>query len=107
LAHLQGLTKVTCPIISSRRLSREASAVEPGFHIVQRAMQRGELEKTLFESPGAIILERFRSLNPHLTQYARPGHIGGHSGLYCYRCRNPWRWRVNLRRGGCGRRSRI
>lgn len=49
------------------------SAVEPGFHIVQRVMPRGELEKSLFESPSAIVLERFRSLNPQLTQYARPG----------------------------------
>ena len=38
-------------------------------------MPRDELEKTLFESPSAIVLERFRSLNPHLTQYARPGQM--------------------------------
>lgn len=38
-------------------------------------MPRSELEKTLFEPPSAIVLERFRSLNPHLTQYARPGQM--------------------------------
>lgn len=38
-------------------------------------MPRGELEKSLFESPSAIVLERFRSLNPQLTQYARPGQM--------------------------------
>jgi len=53
----------------------KAAGVEPGFHIVQRAMSRDALEKSLFESPSAIVLERFRSLNPQLTQYARPGQM--------------------------------
>lgn len=51
------------------------SGVEPGFHIVQSAMSRDALEKYLFESPSAIVLERFRNLNPQLTQYARPGQM--------------------------------
>ncbi|MGY2402239.1 hypothetical protein [Pseudomonas sp. SDO5271_S396] len=38
-------------------------------------MSLDALEKSLFESPSAIVLERFRSLNPQLTQYARPGQI--------------------------------
>lgn len=38
-------------------------------------MSRDALEKSLFESPSAIVLERFRSLNPQLTQYARPGQM--------------------------------
>ncbi len=46
----------------------KASAVEPGFHIVQRAMPRDELEKTLFESPSATVLERFSQ--PESTPYA-------------------------------------
>ncbi|SEE09619.1 type VI secretion system secreted protein VgrG [Pseudomonas costantinii] len=53
----------------------KTSGVEPGFHIVQRAMSRDALEKSLFESPSAIVLERFRSLNPQLTQYTRPGQM--------------------------------
>ncbi|KAF1021811.1 MAG: Actin cross-linking toxin VgrG1 [Pseudomonas sp.] len=53
----------------------KASGVEPGFHIVQRVMSRDALERSLFESPSAVVLERFRSLNPQLTQYARPGQM--------------------------------
>jgi hypothetical protein len=55
--------------------SGKTSGVEPGFHIVQSAMSRDALEKSLFESPSAIVLERFRSLNPQLTQYTRPGQM--------------------------------
>ena len=52
-----------------------ASTVEPGFHIVEQGMSRSALESILFPQPAPAVLEKFRSLNPQLTQYARPGQL--------------------------------
>ncbi|WP_277587655.1 PAAR domain-containing protein [Pseudomonas chlororaphis] len=49
--------------------------VEPGFHIVQSVIPRSELEALLFEQPSAAVLNKFRSLNPQLSSYAKPGQL--------------------------------
>jgi hypothetical protein len=51
------------------------SGVEPGFHIVEQGMSRAALESTLFPQPDPAVLDKFRSLNPQLTQYAKPGQL--------------------------------
>jgi hypothetical protein len=38
-------------------------------------MSRSALESTLFPQPDLAVLEKFRSLNPQLSQYAKPGHL--------------------------------
>lgn len=58
-----------------RTAAAQPSSVEPGFHIVRHAMSRDALEASLFESPATAVLERFRSLNPQLTQQVRPGQL--------------------------------
>lgn len=51
------------------------SGAEPGFHIVEQGMSRSALESTLFPQPDPAVLEKFRSLNPQLSQYAKPGQL--------------------------------
>lgn len=70
----QGLTGLTsaeplsvAPIVQQ--------GVEPGFHIVQSAITRSELEALLFEQPNAAVLDKFRTLNPQLSNYAKPGQL--------------------------------
>ena len=55
--------------------AKTASTVEPGFHIVEQGMSRSALESILFPQPDPAVLEKFRSLNPQLTQYAKPGQL--------------------------------
>ncbi len=50
-------------------------AAEPGFHIVQNPMPRAELEALLFPQPNAAVLAKFRTLNPHLSSFAKPGQM--------------------------------
>jgi hypothetical protein len=38
-------------------------------------MSRSALESTLFPQPDPAVLEKFRSLNPQLSQYAKPGQL--------------------------------
>jgi hypothetical protein len=70
-----------CPTPSGLTQSPKSSArpapssVEPGFHIVEQGMSRSALESTLFPQPDPAVLEKFRSLNPQLSQYARPGQL--------------------------------
>ena len=52
-----------------------ASTVEPGFHIVEQGMSRSALESMLFPQPSPDVLTKFRSLNPQITQYAKPGQL--------------------------------
>ncbi len=52
-----------------------ASTVEPGFHIVEQGMSRSALESLLFAQPEPAVLEKFRSLNPQLTEFAKPGQL--------------------------------
>ncbi len=70
-----------CPTPSGLTQSPKSSArpapssVEPGFHIVEQGMSRSALESTLFPQPDPAVLEKFRSLNPQLSQYAKPGQL--------------------------------
>ncbi|UCR83750.1 PAAR domain-containing protein [Pseudomonas chlororaphis] len=49
--------------------------VEPGFHIVQTPMTRVALESVLFGQADEAVLEKFRRLNPQLSNDAKPGQI--------------------------------
>ncbi|AZC38774.1 PAAR domain-containing protein [Pseudomonas chlororaphis] len=49
--------------------------VEPGFHIVQTPMTRAALESVLFGQADEAVLEKFRRLNPQLSNDAKPGQI--------------------------------
>jgi type VI secretion system VgrG family protein len=51
------------------------SNVEPGFYIVEQGMSRSALESILFPQPDPAVLDKFRSLNPQLTQFAKPGQL--------------------------------
>ncbi len=70
-----------CPTPNALTQSPKSSArpapsgAEPGFHIVEQGMSRSALESTLFPQPDPAVLEKFRSLNPQLTQYAKPGQL--------------------------------
>jgi type VI secretion system VgrG family protein len=70
-----------CPVPDTLSQSPKSSArpapsgAEPGFHIVEQGMSRSALESTLFPQPDPAVLEKFRSLNPQLTQYAKPGQL--------------------------------
>lgn len=48
---------------------------EPGFYIVQDPMPRGSLEHLLMPEASSATLGKFRSLNPHLSQWAKPGQM--------------------------------
>ncbi len=52
-----------------------STRAEPGFYIVQDPMPRGSLERLLMPDATAPALEKFRSLNPHLSQWAKPGQM--------------------------------
>lgn len=52
-----------------------AKSVEPGFHIVERAMPRSELERWLFAEPGVSIPSNFSRLNPQLGDAVKPGQL--------------------------------
>ncbi|SDZ60668.1 PAAR domain-containing protein [Pseudomonas sp. NFIX28] len=49
--------------------------IEPGFHIVEQPMSRSALESMLFAQPDSAVLAKFRTLNPQLTDYAKPGQL--------------------------------
>ncbi|AKA25267.1 PAAR domain-containing protein [Pseudomonas chlororaphis] len=49
--------------------------IEPGFHIVEQPMSRAALESILFTRPDSAVLDKFRTLNPQLTDYAKPGQL--------------------------------
>ncbi|AKA23575.1 PAAR domain-containing protein [Pseudomonas chlororaphis] len=49
--------------------------IEPGFHIVQTPMTRAVLETVLFGQADAAVLEKFRRLNPHLSNDVKPGQL--------------------------------
>lgn len=48
---------------------------EPGFHIVEQPLSRKALETLLFPQSNPVVLEKFRSLNPQLGNYAKPGQL--------------------------------
>lgn len=52
-----------------------STRAEPGFYVVQDPMPRGSLERLLMPDATAPVLEKFRSLNPHLSQWAKPGQM--------------------------------
>lgn len=56
-------------------VSNDSKSAEPGFHIVQQPMSRSALETALFEQPSAAVLEKFRTINPQLSAYAKPGQL--------------------------------
>lgn len=41
-----------------------AEPQEPGFHVVPKSMTREALEATLFATPDAVVMRKFRALNP-------------------------------------------
>lgn len=55
--------------------SSTSQEAEPGFHIVQQSMSRDALEASLFEKPTQAVLDKFRTLNPQLSNGAKPGHL--------------------------------
>ena len=72
----QGLTGLTGTGSSSTDPTPATlQTVEPGFHIVQQSMTRDALEATLFEQPTPAVLDKFRTLNPQLSNGAKPGHL--------------------------------
>ncbi|MBE7373814.1 hypothetical protein [Pseudomonas lopnurensis] len=48
---------------------------EPGFYIIQKPISLSTLESLLFEQPSEAALAKFRSLNPHFSDYAKPGQM--------------------------------
>ncbi len=50
-------------------------SAEPGFYIVQDPMPRSSLERLLMPEAPPAALAKFRSLNPHLSQWAKPGQM--------------------------------
>jgi type VI secretion system VgrG family protein len=48
---------------------------EPGFHIVEQPLSRKALETLLFPQSNPVVLEKFRSLNPQLGNYAKSGQL--------------------------------
>ena len=52
-----------------------AKSVEPGFHIVERAMPRSELERWLFMESGVSLPSNFNRLNPQLGDAVKPGQL--------------------------------
>ena len=55
--------------------SSTSQEAEPGFHIAQQSMSRDALEASLFEKPTQAVLDKFRTLNPQLSNGAKPGHL--------------------------------
>lgn len=60
--------------------------VEPVFHIVQTPMSRAALEASLFGQPNEALLEKFRRLNPQLSDTAKPGQMVVLSHPENYQC---------------------
>ncbi|AZD21961.1 hypothetical protein C4K24_2658 [Pseudomonas chlororaphis subsp. aurantiaca] len=71
---VKGLAPISETALSApAQLSQQS--VEPGFYIVQSPMSRAALEVVLFGQPDAALLEKFRRLNPQLTDTAKPGQM--------------------------------
>ena len=51
------------------------SSAAPGFHIVERPMLGQELEVELLGRAKPEAIDKFRALNPHLAEWAKPGQI--------------------------------
>ncbi|HET8790052.1 MAG TPA: PAAR domain-containing protein [Modicisalibacter sp.] len=66
------------PITASPAMAAEAvdtSGVAPGFHIVERPMSGQELEAELLGRAEPEALDKFRVMNPHLAERAKPGQM--------------------------------
>ncbi|AZC51975.1 PAAR domain-containing protein [Pseudomonas chlororaphis] len=73
---VRGLTVAHGDIISPPLSVQDTQhLVEPGFHIVQTPMTRAALETVLFGQADEAVLEKFRRLNPQLSNDAKPGQI--------------------------------
>ena len=53
----------------------DTSGVAPGFHIVERPMSGQELEAELLGRARPEARDKFRALNPHLAERAKPGQM--------------------------------
>ncbi|SDK77041.1 Zn-binding Pro-Ala-Ala-Arg (PAAR) domain-containing protein, incolved in TypeVI secretion [Modicisalibacter muralis] len=63
-------TAATAPIDDD-----DTSGVAPGFHIVERPMSGRELEAELLGRAKPEAIDKFRALNPHLAERAKPGQM--------------------------------
>ena len=70
---------------ASPLLQSSATPQEPGFYIVPRSMSRQQLEASLFESPSAQVLEKFRTLNSRQIEF-KAGSMIVLSDPQNYRC---------------------
>ncbi|BAV74390.1 PAAR domain-containing protein [Pseudomonas chlororaphis subsp. aurantiaca] len=66
---------VNSPVAPAAPMASLQEGIEPGFHIVEQPMSRSALESLLFAEPNSAVLEKFRTLNPQLTHYAKPGQL--------------------------------
>ncbi|WP_028682241.1 PAAR domain-containing protein [Pseudomonas chlororaphis] len=66
---------VNSPVAPAAPMASLQEGIEPGFHIVEQPMSRSALESLLFAEPNSAVLEKFRTLNPQLTNYAKPGQL--------------------------------
>ncbi|SEM85949.1 Rhs element Vgr protein [Pseudomonas sp. ok272] len=71
-----GLCATPSPTTPTGTAKTSASTdIEPGFHLVSHAMPRAAMESLLFEQASPEVLAKFRQLNPHLGNYAKPGQL--------------------------------
>jgi type VI secretion system VgrG family protein len=67
-----------CPAPNSLLGASKVTAskgAEPGFHIVEQSLSRAALETHLFPQSNPVVLKKFRSLNPQLGNFAKPGQL--------------------------------
>ncbi|WP_371920291.1 PAAR domain-containing protein [Pseudomonas sp. TKO14] len=86
----QAAHALVSPLAASKAALQEG--VEPGFHIVEQPMSRLALESILFATPDSAVLEKFRRLNPQLSDYAKPGQLIVLSDPANYQCTREEAW---------------
>ncbi|MGZ0784551.1 PAAR domain-containing protein [Pseudomonas saponiphila] len=86
----QAAHALVSPLAASTAALQEG--VEPGFHIVEQPMSRSVLESILFATPDSAVLEKFRRLNPQLSDYAKPGQLIVLSDPANYQCTREETW---------------
>ncbi|SDL64087.1 Zn-binding Pro-Ala-Ala-Arg (PAAR) domain-containing protein, incolved in TypeVI secretion [Modicisalibacter muralis] len=72
-----GAPPTTTPSTAAEQFESDATSdgVAPGFHIVERAMSGRQLEAELLGQATPQARDKFRALNPHLAEWAKPGQM--------------------------------
>ncbi len=69
-----GVCPAPSPLLGASK-TKASEGAEPGFHIVEQPLSCTALEALLFPQSNQVVLKKFRSLNPQLGNFAKPGQM--------------------------------